>query len=128
MKQSVRASLLIAFALALCAPASALPPEAPWFVGFWTMTHDEDGTPPDTMEFRADGTYINYGYRCSGVAKTKYHVYAGDIYVTFEVEGKGPIAIVFRQNSDRTQLTFTSPRSRKNATYARLRTNPCQSG
>lgn len=125
MKRAVSTPLLVAFAFSLCGSASALPSDARWFVGFWKMTHDEDGTPSDTMEFRADGTYINHNYRCRS-SESRYHVYGGDIYVTVEIEGKGPIAIVFRQSSDRTKLTFTSPRSRKNATYERLSSSACQ--
>ena len=86
------------------ARAVALPSDSPWFVGFWKMTADEDGTPSDTMEFRADGTYVNYGYKCVA-SSAKYHLYSQDIYVTVEIEGKGPVAIIFRPSSDKKRLT-----------------------
>jgi hypothetical protein len=90
------------------------------------MTEDEDGTPSDTIEFRADGSYVNYGYGCR-LASAKYHVGAEDIYVTHEIPGKGPIALVFRPTKDRTKLTYTSPRTRNNAVYERLSKSPCKS-
>lgn len=121
-----RHACVLVLALLLAADfASALPPGDSWFVGFWNMTADEDGTPSDTMEFRADGSYVNYGYQCRQ-ATAKYHVIAGDIYVTHEVPGKGPIALVFRPSRDRTKLTYTSPRTRNNAVYERLSKSPCK--
>jgi hypothetical protein len=54
-----------------------------------------------------------------------YHIHNGNVYVTIEIPGKGPIAIVLHPTSNNSRLTFTSPRSRNNATYAKLKTNPC---
>lgn len=96
--------------------------------GVWTATSDEDGTPADVMEFRADGTYINYGINCAVSGKSPFHVYAGDIYVTSEIPGKGPVSVVFRPSADKTKLTYTSPRTRNNAIYERLPSNPCKGG
>ena len=53
------------------------------------------------------------------------HWWSGDLYVTSEIPGKGPISIVFRPNADGSKLTFTSPRTRNNAVYARIPKIPC---
>lgn len=97
-----------------------------WLVGAWQMTHDEDGTPADIMEFRADGTHVFWGAgtACTSYL-TEYHVHSGNVYVTVEVPGKGPIAAIFRPDQERTKLVFTSPRTRNNATYERILDNPC---
>lgn len=97
-----------------------------WMVGTWTAVSDEDGTPADVMEFRKDGKYVNYGFNCALAAEMPFHVYAGDIYVTSEVPNKGPISIVFRPSQDKGKLTYTSPRTRNNAVYERLPSNPCR--
>lgn len=97
-----------------------------WVTGAWTATSDEDGTPADFMEFRADGTYVNYGFDCSVASEMPFHGHAGDIYVTSEVLGKGPISIVFRPSQDKSKLTYTSPRTRNNAVYERLSAIPCK--
>jgi hypothetical protein len=97
-----------------------------WMIGAWEMTYDEDGTPADIMEFRADGTHVFWGIPSACVPHlTNYHVHLGDIYVTIEVPGQGPIAAIFRPNEGRTKLVFTSPRTRNSATYQRLQENPC---
>ena len=96
-----------------------------WMVGFWHMTADEDGTPADVMEFRADGTHIFYGTACQPFPTT-YHLHGGDLYVTIGVPNKGPIVAVFRPTNDRTKLVFTSPRTRNNATYERLSASTCK--
>lgn len=94
------------------------------YVGFWEMTRDEDGTPKDTMEIRADGTYISHGWTCQRADVVPYHLHEGDLYASIEIQGKGPISIVFRHLADDT-LTFTSPRTRNNSYYSRLAKNPC---
>jgi hypothetical protein len=109
--------------LAPTACSSAASQEA-WMSGTWTATSDEDGTPADIFDFTADGKYVNYGIDCAVRSEMPYHVYAGDIYISIELE-KGPISIVFRPSADKTKLTFTSPRTRNNAVYERLRVNPC---
>jgi len=126
MKRSLKIVALVSLLALLSGHASAQPQNDQWFVGFWQMTADEDGTPSDTMEFRTDGTYVNHGYKC-GASTAKYHLHGRDIYVTVEVEGKGPIAIIFRPSSDKKKLIYTSPRTRKNATYERLQNNPYRS-
>jgi hypothetical protein len=95
-------------------------------LGVWTATYDEDGTPADVFELRGDGTYVNFGIDCNVAEEMPYHMFRGDIYVTSEIPGKGPISIVFRPSADGSKLTFTSPRSRNNATYEKLATNPCK--
>ena len=93
--------------------------------GTWTATSDEDGTPADIFDFTADGKYVNYGIGCAVRAEMPFHVYAGDIYITIELPGKGPTSIVFRPSPDKRKLTYTSPRTRNNAVYERLPINPC---
>jgi hypothetical protein len=110
---------------ALFLPLASHAAEYTWLVGFWHQTEDEDNTGSDVMEFRADGTYQNYGFNCVHSSSQPFHVFGGDIYVTSEISGKGPIAIVFRPSDDLKRLTFTSPRTRHNAVYERLPTNPC---
>lgn len=124
MKHLLRIAIVaLSFAL-LSWHATALPSNDPWPVGFWKMIHDEDGSPSDTMEFRSDGTYVNYGSQCR-MTQAKYHVHSMDIYVTAEIPAKGPIALVFRPNAERTRLVYTSPRTAKNATYERVQSGPC---
>jgi hypothetical protein len=90
-----------------------------WLIGTWTPISDEDGTPPDFADFTADGKYINYGYDCSVRTEMSLHIYKGDIYVTGEIPGKGPIAVVFRPDPQGEHLTYTSPRTRNNAVLAK---------
>jgi hypothetical protein len=98
-----------------------------WFVGQWILASDEDGGPPgqDLDEFLADGHYIIYGPKCTQSLVASYHVHDGDIYVTAEVPGKGPIAMIFRPSADQTSLTYTSPRTRHNAIYRRALPTIC---
>ncbi len=124
MKTALHTTAALAFAL-LSVGAAATSQVDGWPIGFWGMIEDEDGSPADTMEFRADGTYINYGSRCR-VSRARYHVFGGDIYVTAEIAGKGPIALVFRPTAERTRLVYTSPRTAKNAIYERVQIRPCQ--
>jgi len=109
--------------LAPIACSSANSPDS-WMTGTWTATSDEDGTPADIFDFTADGKYVNYGVGCAVRSEMPFHVHGGDIYISIELD-KGPISIVFRPSADRTKLTFTSPRTRNNAVYERLRVNPC---
>lgn len=96
-------------------PAVATEPVPGWLIGTWTPVSDEDGTPPDFADFTADGMYINHGFDCSIRVEAPFHLHDGDIYITFEVPDKGPIALVFRPDLDGKRLTYTSPRTRNNA-------------
>ena len=119
---------LVLFTLCVAVPSklSAASEKAPtWLFGTWKGIADEDGTPPDILSFDASGKYISYGIGCATHDVMDYHLHNGNVYVTIEIPGKGPIAIVFHPTADKSRLTFTSPRSRNNATYAKLRTNPC---
>ena len=111
-------------AVALITPASANPRVQSDYVGFWELTFDEDGTPKDTMEIRADGTYVAHGWTCQAEDVIPYHLHNGDMYATIEIPNKGPVSIVFRLLDDG-RISFTSPRSGKNAFYSRLEQNPC---
>ena len=91
-----------------------------WLVGTWTVISDEDGTPPDFADFTVDGKYINHGFNCTVRSEMPFHIYNGDVYITAEVPGKGPIAMVFRPSQDKKTLTFTSPRTRHNAVMAQV--------
>ena len=97
-----------------------------WLFGTWTAIADEDGTPADVMAFGPNGKHTNYGIGCAVNAEMSYHTHNGDIYVTSEITGKGPVALVFRPSADKNTLVYTSPRTRNNATYARLEPNPCK--
>ena len=119
---------LVLFTLCVSVPSklSAASEKAPvWLFGTWKGIADEDGSPPDILSFTASGKYISYGYGCATHDEMDYHIHNGNIYVSIEIEGKGPIAIVFHPTLDKSKLTFTSPRSRNNATYGKLKTNPC---
>jgi hypothetical protein len=94
-------------------------------VGSWTAISDEDHTPADFFEITANGKYINYGFNCSVRHEAPTHWWNGDLYVTNEIFGKGPISIVFRPSADGNKLTFTSPRTFNNAVYARIPSIPC---
>lgn len=111
-------------AIVVVAPASASPRVLNDYVGFWELSHDEDGSPRETMEVRGDGTYIAHGWSCMTADVIPFHVHDGDMYATIEIPGKGPISIVFRLLEDG-RLSFTSPRTRNNAYYSRLDRNPC---
>jgi hypothetical protein len=114
-------TLFVTIALALSsARIASAAPDMPWVVGFWTATFDEDGTPADIMEFRADGKYIKYGVNCAVRNEATFHIHSGDVYVTVQVQRKGPVALVFRPSQDRQKLTYTSPRTGNNAIYERL--------
>lgn len=115
----------------VCALIGALDPAhakelGGWLFGTWTAIADEDGTPADIMSFGPGGKYTNYGVGCAVNSEMQFHTHEGDVYVTGEIPGKGPVALVFRPSADKSKLTYTSPRTRNNATYARLTPNPCQ--
>jgi hypothetical protein len=90
-----------------------------WLVGTWTVISDEDNTPPDFTEFTTSGTYITHGFDCSIRVEMPFHIHGGDIYITYEIPNKGPIALVYRPSADKRTLTYTSPRTRNNAVMAK---------
>jgi hypothetical protein len=97
-----------------------------WMIGFWHMTADEDHGPTgEVIEFRADGTYVAYTEICATYPAAEFHVFKGDIYVTSEIPGKGPVSVIFHPDKERTRLTFTSARTHNNATYERLASTKC---
>jgi len=99
-----------------------------WLLGVWQLTQDEDGfAGTDLNEFRADGHFVIYGPNCRENLGT-YHLYGDDAYISFDVPGKGPIAMVYRPSADHSKLTYTSPRTRHNAVYERASTPPCHGG
>ena len=102
------------------ASLSAQTEQASWLMGFWQLTQDEDGSPSgtDLNEFRADGRYVIYGPNCKENFGA-YHLYNGDVYIAFDIPGKGPVAMIYRPSEDHAKLTFTSPRTRHNAVYER---------
>ena len=97
-----------------------------WAVGFWRLTKDEDhGGISDVFEFRADGRWVNYTPSCDN-SRGVFFVHHDDLIAMIEVPNKGPIALVFRPNSDHTKLTFTAPRTRNNAIYETVPSpSPC---
>ena len=100
-------------------------PAPAWLLGFWRKTSDEDHMQSDVMEFRAGGAYLNYGFNCVESPPLKFHVYDGEVYVRGYFRDKGPVAIMFHPSDDKKAMTFTSPRTRNNAVYERLASNPC---
>ena len=118
------ASLLLLVTLVLVSSFPVAAERVNPYVGFWEMSADEDGTPKDTMQIRADGTYIAQGWTCQTHDVIPYHLFKGDMYATIEIPKKGPISIVFRYLKNG-RLSFTSPRSRNNAYYRRLDKNAC---
>jgi hypothetical protein len=100
-----------------------------WLYGYWELATDEDGglRGMDVDEFRRDGTYSILGPDCKPHLG-HYHVFDGDIYVTFDISGKGPIAMIFRPSPTKKTLTYTSPRTRNNATYEKPPGSPCARG
>ena len=109
-----------------CIHAATVISKPAWFLGQWILAEDEDGGPPgqDLDEFLADGHYVIYGPSCTR-SLLAYHVHDGDIYVTGDVPGKGPIAMIFHPSADHTSLTYTSPRTRHNAVYRRAPPTIC---
>ena len=105
------------------------PDDNSWLYGYWELATDEDGGQKgmDVDEFRPDGIYSILGPNCKPQLG-RYHVYDGDIYVTFEIPGKGPIAMIYRPSPTKKTLTYTSPRTRNNATYEKLPGSPCAHG
>ena len=120
--------LVFCFALtATSALAQGLSRTTPnWATGFWRLTDDEDQLGiSDVVEFRADGSWINYTPRC-GTSKGQYLVHGNDLVMLREIK-KGGVALVFRPNSDRTKLVFTSPRTQNNSIYTKvLSPSPCR--
>jgi len=97
-----------------------------WMVGFWHMTADEDHGPlGEVIEFRADRTYVAYTQTCTTFPLAEFHTFKGDIYVTSEIPGKGPVSVLFHPEQGRTRLTFTSVRTHNTATYERLQATKC---
>ena len=90
---------------------------------------DEDNGPLDFLEIRSDDTIVFWGFcrngRATGGEAVRFHWHSGDIYVTSEIPGKGPIALVFRPDSSKKKLTYTSPRTRNNAHYEYRDKSPC---
>lgn len=112
-------ALILSSSLALAAVGS---PD--WLYGYWYTIADEDHTPADWSEFLPDGTYVTFLPDCTRHT-AKYHFFEGDIYVTVEIAGKGPVALVFRPNETRTTLTFTSSRTHNNSVLERSKPPPC---
>jgi hypothetical protein len=97
-----------------------------WLVGVWQKTHDEDQSPADTIRFRPDGNFINYGPNCQEKLNP-YFVHGGNVYLSIEIPGKGPVALVFKPSVDKKALTFTSPKTLNNAVYEQAPNPPCRS-
>ena len=90
------------------------------------MTADEDHGPlGEVMEFTRDGGYVWLGHDCTARPKLDAFVHDGNIYVTNIIPGKGPVAVIFHPNAEHTELTYTSPRTKNNATYERVTGNKC---
>lgn len=114
----------------LAAHARATPPHPgiePWMVGYWKVSRNEDPMPPDTFGIEADGTYIMQGIGCRVDVRGKVHVFDGEIFTRLMLPGKGPIGFILKPDGQG-NLTFTSTRTQRNATYSKLPGNPCPDG
>ena len=128
----IRMSITVLAIVILVVSIGALAEDQPssrWPYGFWVAVMDEDNGPLDFMEIRSDGRVVLWGI-CRNGHSTRgeslpFHLSSGDIYVTWEVPGKGPIALVFRPNTSKTKLTYTSPRTRNNMYYEYRAAKPC---
>lgn len=99
----------------------------PWMVGYWKVSKNEDPLPPDTFGIEADGTYIMQGVNCRADIRGKAHVFDGEIFTRLILPGKGPIGFILKPDGQG-NLTFTSTRTQRNATYSKLPANPCPNG
>ena len=123
----LRIFLTIAIALGSVACSASNRSDSTWVVGYWHMTSDEDNGPiGGVVEFRANGEYIGYDKNCNLYPAAQYHGHRGNIYVTSEIPGKGPVSVIFHPNSNHSALTFTSARTHNNAVYERLAGNKCR--
>lgn len=87
------------------------------------MTIDPDNTPTDWMEFRSDGHFVNTLHDCKRFVG-RFHLHDGDIYLAIEPDGKF-LANGMRPTEDRSQLLYTSPRTRNTATYQKVLKTKC---
>jgi hypothetical protein len=124
MRRSLILVVTVAVFLSWAPAAAPIDAKSQWLSGYWFTTADEDHTPPDWSEFRPDGTYVSTSPSCSRMLG-RYHLFAGDIYVTIEIPSKGPVALVFRPSDDKTKLTFTSFRTHHNAVLEKVGRPPC---
>lgn len=112
----------IAFSAGVCLADSTDSTE--WLVGTWTKTIDEDSGPPDSIIFRADGTFATYDGKCKERINS-YFLENGMIFLVIPL-AKGPTALVLQPSADRSDMTFTSPRTQNNAVYTRSDVPHCQ--
>lgn len=111
--QVVLLSAALAFSGSACSTDRA--GESDWPVGTWVKTIDEDNGPPDSVTFRSDGTFATYDKQCR-VHTNAYFVEKGMIFLIIPLK-KGPVALIFRPNADKSSMSFTSPRTQNNAVY-----------
>jgi hypothetical protein len=119
---------LLLLILAQTAWPIVAPDDYAWLYGYWYAIADEDNTnntDADWNELRADGTYVNISPDCRRVYG-KFHIFEGDVYITYEIPKKGPIAMIFRPSKSKVQLTYTSPRTRNNATMSKVEHTSCK--
>ncbi len=86
-----------------------------WLIGTWDKTLDEDGGPPDSITFKSNGIFVTYDSQCNEHTNS-YFVERGMVFLIIPL-AKGPVALVLTPSSDRSSMTFTSPRTRNNAVY-----------
>jgi len=127
VKRLLVPTLLLSVCAISCQASGPTAPEARSLIGFWQMIEDEDGGPlGSVIELRSDHKYVAYAKDCSPYPAMPFHVHAGDVFVSNDIPGKGPVSVLFRPSADGTKLTFTSPRTLNNAVYAFHSTNPCK--
>ena len=121
MSKLALASIVLLPALVSCRAVGEDASSSHASMGFWQMTSDEDNGPlGEIVEFRSNGTYIAYDKNCDDFPPLPLHVYAGDLYVTSVLPGKGPVSIVYHLGGDGKTLSYTSPRTRNNAYFSRV--------
>ena len=98
--------------------------DADWPLGTWIKTIDEDNGPPDSITFRADGTFATYDNQCKEHTNA-YFIEKGMVFLVIPL-AKGPVALVLQPTGDKTSMSFTSPRTQNNAVYVPSRAPHCR--
>ncbi|MCR6663804.1 MAG: hypothetical protein NVV60_11850 [Luteimonas sp.] len=101
--QIISLSTTLAFSGSACSTDTA--GDANWPLGTWVKTVDEDNGPPDSITFRADGTFATYDNQCKEHTNT-YFVEKDMVFLVIPL-AKGPIALVLQPTADKKSMSFT---------------------
>ncbi len=116
--------LPVVLALSSTACSTNTKDDSKWLLGTWEKTADEDNGPPDSITFRVDGTFVTYDKQCKEHAND-YFVEKDMVFLVIPL-AKGPVALVLQPASDRSSMSFTSPRTQNRATYVPSKTPHCR--